>query len=503
MLAKLNLKENVLWLALAIFGALFFAFVIAKFATLAIAIIPVLLVGLFLTYFILRRPELGWLLIVFFLPFERVPTISFAGVDLKINTILGFITLFAWILALMFNAKKYPPARRLESSGDWRAGKVQPNALAIPLSIFVIAMMLSLSQAVAFGRAIQVLIFILFTIALSILAVNMVYSKETLKKTLLVLFASSFLVGIFGLFQFGGDVVGLPASLTLLKQGYGSVVFGFPRVQAFSMEPLYLANYLLIPIGVGLALFFNRVDIPLKRWWLIILLALLLVIFVLTVSRGGYLGLVGTFLVIGILLFRRVFTWKNVLIGVAIVAIVGYGVVFALSKGEARAVGEFLGHVTLQDLVQGQGESVEGRLKTFRHALNAWRESPIFGQGIGNYGPWNLHYPNATPPKGWDIVNNEYIEIMAETGLVGLIAYSLLLIVLIFRTFSAYKYVHDPFLRAVLVGLLAALIGILIQYNFMSTLYIIHIWVAIGLLIAVQNIILKTKNLNGKTQSFN
>lgn len=476
---KEKLYANFVIGTISIFVALFAAIVIAKFASLAIAIIPVLIAIVLLAFFIFRNPELGWFLIVFFLPFERVPTVSFAGVDLKINTVIGFITLFAWVLALMFNAKKY---------------KVQPNALSIPLVLFVVAMLLSLTQAVAFSRAVEVLVFILFTLALSILAVNMVYSKETLKKTLLVLFASSFLVGVFGLFQFGGDVIGLPASITLLKQGYGSAVFGFPRVQAFSMEPLYLANYLLIPIGVGLALFFNRVDTPLKRWWLIILLALLLVIFVLTVSRGGYLGLVGTFLVIGVLLFRRVFTWKNVLIGVATMAIVGYGVVFALSKGEARAVGEFLGHVTLQDLVQGQGESVEGRLKTFRHALNAWRESPIFGQGIGNYGPWNLHYPNATPPRGWDIVNNQYIEIMAETGLVGIIAYGLLLIVLIWRSLIAYKYAVDPFLKAVLVGLLAALVGILIQYNFLSTLYIIHIWILIGMLVAVQNIILKSKN---------
>jgi len=474
----LNFKKLYITIG-AIFVGLFIAILISKFAAFAGIILLILLIVLILSFFIFRNPELGWFLIVFFLPFERVPTVNFGGVDLKINTIIGFITLFAWILALAFNWKKY---------------KVQPNALSIPLVLFVFAMLLSLPHAVAFSRAIEVLFFILFTMALGVLAVNMVYSKETLKKTLLVLFASSFLVGIFGLFQFGGDVVGLPASITLLKAGYGSAVFGFPRIQAFSMEPLYFANFLLIPIGIALALFFNKVDIPIKRWWLEVLLILLLINFVLTVSRGGYVGLLGTFLVIGLLLFKRVFTWKNILIGVVTISVVGYGVLFALNKGQTRAVGEFIGHVTLQDLFSGKGESVEGRLKTFRHALNAWRESPIFGNGIGNYGPWAKHYPPTTPVTGWDIVNNQYIELMAETGIVGLAAYAILVIVLIIRTFIAYKYAHDPFLKAVLVGLLAALIGILIQYNFLSTLYIIHIWVTIGLLIAVQSIILKSKN---------
>ncbi|EKD76247.1 MAG: hypothetical protein ACD_43C00176G0002 [uncultured bacterium] len=48
----------------------------------------------------------------------------------------------------------------------------------------------------------------------------------------------------------------------------------------------------------------------------------------------------------------------------------------------------------------------------------------------------------------------------------------------------------DPLLRAVLLGLTAALGGILVQYNTFSVLYITHIWFTIGLLITVQNIIL-------------
>ncbi len=476
-MAKLSLKENIIWLGIAIFAALFFAFVIGKFASLSIAIIPVLLAGLFLAYYIIRNPELGWFLIIFFLPFERVPTVNFGGIDVKINTALGFITLLAWILALAFSPKKY---------------KVSPNALAIPLSIFVFALVLSLSHAVALTRALEVLAFIGFTITLSILAVNMVNSKEILNKTIIVLFASSLLVGIFGLFQFGGDVVGLPQSMTFLKEGYTKAVFGFPRIQAFSMEPLYLANYLLIPLFIGLAFFFNRTG-PLKRWPLVGLLALLLMIFVLTVSRGGYLGFVGAFLVLAIFLFRKVFTWRNIVFAVLIIGVVGYGVAFALSKGDYKATNEFIGHVLLSDI--NRGESIQGRLQTYERSLQAFHESPILGIGIGNYGPWNKFYPPMTPPKGWDIVNNQYLELLAETGIIGLSAFGLIIFVLLLRTLVALKHAKDTYLRSVLIGLAAAFVGILIQYNFMSTLYIIHIWVMIGLLIAVQNIILKTKNV--------
>jgi len=132
---KAKLLNNFIIGIIIVFLAVFFGLVIAKTGTLSALIIPVLLMAAVLTFFIIKNPELGWFLIIFFLPFERVPTIDISGVNIKINTIIGLITLFAWILALMFSPKKF---------------KVQPNALAIPLIIFVLAMLLSLTQAVAF-----------------------------------------------------------------------------------------------------------------------------------------------------------------------------------------------------------------------------------------------------------------------------------------------------------------------------------------------------------------
>lgn len=472
---KAKLLQSFFIAAIGLILAVSTGIIIAKTAMFALLIVPLLALAAVLFYLIIRNPELGWFLIVFFLPFERVPSLEIAGVNLKINTLLGFLTLFAWVLALMFNSKKY---------------RVQPNPLIIPLLLFIFALIFSLTQALDFTRAVSVLVFTLFTITISVLAVNMVYSKETLQKSILILFLSALVVGLFGLFQFGGDVVGLPPSLTLLKEGYTSVVFGFPRVQAFSMEPLYLANYLLIPLCVGLALAINRIDI-IKRWWLVGLMALLLVNFILTVSRGGYAGLVVSLVILGIFFLKKVLTWRNILIGVVTAAVVIYGVAFALSRGETRATLEFLGHIQLQDM--RRGESVEGRLMSYKRGLIAFRTSPVFGLGLGNYGPWATDYRDTRPTSGWPIVNNQYIELLAETGIVGLGAFVFLIFVLILRTFIALKYTSDLFLGSVLIGLLAALAGVLVQYNFMSTLYIIHIWVLIGMLVGVQNIILKTR----------
>lgn len=469
------MKKQWINFALGIVGIIFaalFGQVIAITGAWAFGIIPLILGSLVLGYFIFKNPFFGFLLIVFFLPFERVPTLDMGGINIKINTILGFLTIFAWVLASMFNGKRW---------------KIQQNALAVPLSLFVIALLISLTQALNFGRGIQVLVFSLFTVALSIMTVNMIPNMDNLKKVVWVLLISGTAVSIFGLFQFGGDVVGLPHSLTLLKKGYGSAVFGFPRIQAFSMEPLYFANYLLIPMSLAMAYYFAKIDF-IKHWWLIGILALFLVNFVLTVSRGGYLGLVVALLVFVIFYFKQVFTWKNISI-VLVLAVVALGVAFALSKGEYRATSEFINHALVKDAKQG--ESVQGRLNTFDFALGALNRYPVFGIGIGNYGPYSLNYPPQAPESGWPIVNNEFIEILVETGVVGAIAYGLILLVLIYRSVVAIKYVKDDFLKATLIGLLAAFIGVMVQYNFFSTLYIIHIWVLIGLLVAVQNLAFK------------
>jgi len=469
--------------------------IIAKTGTLSLAIIPFILAAIVVGFLILQNPFFGFLLIIFFLPFERVPTLEFGGINIKINTVLGFLTLFSWVLSLIFNGKKRSPA------GE--AGKIQPNFLFLPLMFFILGLGVSLTQANNLDRALQVFIFTLFTIALSVLAVNMIPDISNLKKTILVLLTSGLVVGIFGLFQFGGDVIGLPRSITLLKTGYTSQIFGFPRIQAFSMEPLYFANYLLIPLSLALAYFFGKVNIFQKEerngsrsfWLLIVLLVLLLINFVLTVSRGGYFGFAATLLVFIIFYFKKLFTWRNLAI-VIVIGLVYWGVSFALSQSKGRALSQFIGHATLQDI--SRGESIQGRLMTFNKAIDVFKKNMTLGIGLGNYGPWVKGYPLQPPPTGWDIVNNQYIELGVETGLVGLITFGLLLFVLIMRSLLALRVANEPFLRATLIGLLAAFIGVLVQFNFFSTLYIIHIWILIGLLVAVQNLVFKNSKL--KTQ---
>ena len=136
------------------------------------------------------------------------------------------------------------------------------------------------------------------------------------------------------------------------------------------------------------------------------------------------------------------------------------------------------------------GESIQGRLNSFELAYQAFLHHPILGIGLGNYGPYTQGYIGYTPVGGWNIVNNEYLELMAETGVVGTGAFMLIILILIGRSFWAVIKANDEFLKLTMIGFLVAFVGILAQYASFSTLYIIHIWVLMGLMVATQNIIL-------------
>jgi hypothetical protein len=67
------------------------------------------------------------------------------------------------------------------------------------------------------------------------------------------------LVALFAIYQFLADMIGLPQTLTVLKEGYTKAVFGFPRnSRFFSMEPLFFGNFLFMPLSLAIIIMFFR-----------------------------------------------------------------------------------------------------------------------------------------------------------------------------------------------------------------------------------------------------
>ncbi|MCL5795742.1 MAG: O-antigen ligase family protein [Patescibacteria group bacterium] len=427
----------------------------------------------------INNPFWGFSLLVFFLPFERIPSIDIGLFTLKINQVLAFGVLIAWFLAIIIQRKK-----------------IRPNPLIWPIFGFLLVSFVSILFAGNLQRAIEVFGFELFMILVSTVTINLITTKFNLEKIISIIFWSGLVVCLFAIYQFFGDLVGLPQALTGLKEGYTSAVFGFPRVQAFSNEPLYLANFLFIPLGIAVAFYFLKTGL-IKRSNLFWFIAFMVLIFILTISRGAYLGLAAMVIFYLILLPKRILSLRNIVTIASVILIAAIGVYIFLSKANPQAYDEFIKHVTVTDIQEG--ESVQGRLQSYAQAIKFWEESPVIGVGIGNYGPKVKDYPPADQVEGWDIVNNEYLEILAERGTLGIIFFSLIILVVFIRSIKAYLATKDIYLKATILGLNSAFVAILVQYNFFSTLYIMHFWVLIGLIIAAQNIALNSKIIENES----
>lgn len=469
------IKKNIIsWLMSALAVVLVIA---AGFlnAYLAWYLLLASLIFLIVVFIIFKNPFWGILIISFTLPLERIGAYETGFTTIRLSQVVLAATLVAW-LANMLVRRSFSFAR---------------NPVLIPLIIFLTLGLLALPNSLNLDRSLTVFIYIIFTSLLAFIVPNLVTTKEQLNKVIIFVLISFLLVSIFGLWQFVGDMSGLDTSVTGLRELYTKDVLGFTRVQSTAYEPLYFANYLLIPIAIAFALFLSGRSMV-KTSWLFLLFGLGIVNLILTVSRGGYLAMAFTLLIVGIFYFKKLFTLRNFIIFVIGFIVVGWVVISALGiGGELFTVEKFQEHVSNAFY----GASFEERVETFDNAIVAWRDHSLVGIGFGAFGPYMAMHPSYIPEEGWKIVNNEYVEILAENGILGLFFFMLFIIFLIVRSLRAVKVAQDSYNKAIMVALLAAFIGVLVQYLTFSTLYIMHVWFLIGLMIAVQNLIFHRSRL--------
>lgn len=406
------------------------------------------------------------------IPLERIPSINIHGSNLRISQVL----LAALVISLLFQRFKERNFKLIISP-----------AIRLYL-LFIVGMLGSFISMHDLSRGIQVFCFITFTSLVLWVLPNIIHDRSTLEKSLNVIIISSVVISLFGIYQFLGDTYGLPTYLTGLRTGYTKIVFGFARIQATELEPLYLANFLIIPITILFTQFVRGAGSYSKKY-LLFALSLLGVVFMLTLARGAYIGLIISLIIVAIYSYKQFFKTRPIttLIGMGVIVLAVVSFLIYLNHPSAHYVNETVRHF----LFLKDDFSAQERVSRFSSGLSAFKSSPIFGVGVGNFGPWLAGYPHAVPQLGWSIVNNEPLEILSETGIVGFMLAMIGLVALITRSIKAIYVAKDDYYKGVMIALFAAVIGVLVQYQTFSTLYIMQIWVLFGLNFTVQNIIFR------------
>ncbi len=466
---------NLKTIFLSLISIIAIAIISLYFFKLTPFLVIALIICLGLSLAIFKNPFFGILFIAFLLPFERIGSFELAGITVRASQIFSLITFLAWIFIFLIKRKNFSAK----------------NPLLIPIFLFLGSSIISLINAQNIQRGIIVLLFTIFTIFITFVIPNLVKNKNRLEKIIKAILVSSVFVSLFGIYQFVGDVIGLPKEITGLREQYTKIVFGFPRIHSVSVEPLYFANYLLIPISLLLSFLLSRkkIKLPFSIFISFLILILTTLNLFLTLSRGGYLALAFLFLLYGIFFIKSILSPKKLIILSLIILIALFSSYeFLLFTGKKNNIDIFIKQATTFN----DGAGVEDRFNTYDQAITMIKEYPIIGGGIGNFGPYSARNPNAEPKDGWAIVNNEFLEIWAEQGIIGLLIFLSLIFIITIRSIKAITRKNvNPYLKTILIGLLFAYLAIMVQYQTFSTLYILHIWFLIGLIVAVQNVILK------------
>jgi putative inorganic carbon (HCO3(-)) transporter len=207
------------------------------------------------------------------------------------------------------------------------------------------------------------------------------------------------------------------------KRGAGPLDYGSNQLAAF------LAQFGMFFWGFGQ--FMKRTKVKLLCYGLV---GLTLLTTMYTFSRGAYLAVLATTLVLALLKDRKLlvvialflFTWQAVL---------------------PKAVTE---RVTMTKDANGQlEESAQERLNLWTQAEHMFLSSPVVGTGFATF-EYGQHSGNLKDTHNW------YVKVLVETGLIGGAMALVLLVQMLAAGYRLFRKGGDPLYRGLGLGLLLA-----------------------------------------------
>jgi hypothetical protein len=203
-------------------------------------------------------------------------------------------------------------------------------------------------------------------------------------------------------------------------------------------------------------------------------------------SRGAWIGFGAALVVMALALPRRA-RWGFILAGGLVLLFL---VLYAAGLLPARVVArltEFAAEVRLQDVrgvgINNANYAVIERLAHWQSAVEMWRAHFWTGVGLGGYEPAYPEFALINWPLALGHAHNIYLNMLAETGLLGLTVYLFLWGWVFWQTWRATRRASG-LARGVAVGLLGAWTQLSVHHLF-DNLYVNNVHLLVGLLLGL------------------
>jgi len=424
-------------------------------------------------------------LTILLIPFSYQPRLYFSSIE-GLNLEFSLVQ----IAALLFVLTSLPSI----------FNNLQKLVKILPLKIFLIFIMfnwLSIFWSASVTRTIILSGYWSFLFVLVLAIICLFYDKKLARRDITNPLMIGAVAGVaFGWFQFKGVMFGLDDSITLAREAYTAELFGFARIQAFALEPQFYASSLIAPI----AYLCWRVLCDKYRNYHLFLLAWLFAAFLLTVSRGGTLGLIAALILLVVFFLRhhsadrlkKLAQLGGVLfagLAVALISVYVSAVIHPKHDGLAslEIFVDQMSHGVIDIRLANDGKGIDGlveasttgRYYMVERALEISSQSSqnyIIGIGAGSFGP--VFQQTFGGKISNHVTNNQYVETFTELGII-----KLGLFLVFVSSFGQTVWRKTRPYNVLFVGILLAY---LVQYFFFSLqTNVIHIWLFVGVALGV------------------
>jgi len=275
------------------------------------------------------------------------------------------------------------------------------------------------------------------------------------------------------------------------------VVMGrFMRAYGHFMQPNPFGGYmgLVMPLALALGLgLFSDGEIPWRLRLGLALSCLSLALLtgmalVMSWSRGAWLGATAAVACVVMLVDKRIALTLGIL-ALALILLVRLPLQPFLARFQELTI--WPGREDLRTIeITDENYAVVERLAHWDAAIRMWGDHLWFGVGIGNYEPVYSAYALPRWPEPLGHAHNYYLNIAAETGLLGLGAYLLFWGWVFFQAFKGI-YSQVGWKRALLIGAVGSFVHLTV-HNFFDNLYVhgmyLHVAALLGLVSVLRDL---------------
>jgi len=326
---------------------------------------------------------------------------------------------------------------------DWKWIK---TALDLPILCLLVICLLSTVFSQHRQSSLWAMVLLFNYLTIFYLTIHLTQSRSQLRTLIYIIIGVATFLAVFGLFKrFGAN--------PFPWWDYGDIRYVPYRLSSTYGNANHLAGYTEMAIPLLLGLFMLGYTRG-KLFILFYITLLILTSLILTLSRGGWIGILcGLIFMSSALLSSKYFIYKKSLIG----SIAGF-IILALIILASTPVVERI--ITLEQNVQEP--SFEGRAKAWGGVMDMIGDYPILGSGPGTFATVFTRYQPPGQAARYFYAHNDYLHFISETGL-------MLIPIIIWMGIALYRKGFHKFknpsrlIRATILGAMTGITAILIH----------------------------------------